>query len=114
MILAKNTIGTDAFFMINKRLTRELGLEAAMFLAILADAESIFKDGDVNAGFVFQTQPTVEAMSMGVLTRRRQDMGIKALIEHGIIEQKNMGLPMRRYFRINNKRLVEVLTNDNV
>lgn len=104
-MFAKNTVGMNAFFMISKKLTAELGLEAAMFLAILADAESIFEDED----WVFQTQPTVEAMSHGFLTRRKQEVGIKALIDAGIIEQQNRGLPMRRYFRIDNKRLIEFL-----
>ena len=94
-----------SFFMINKKITLDLGIDAAMFLAILADAEQIFSEDDVNAGFVFQTVPTVEAMSMGVLTKRRQQIGIAALIQAGIIEQRNMGLPLRRYFRINNKEL---------
>ncbi|MGL5713102.1 MAG: hypothetical protein ACRCX2_08790 [Paraclostridium sp.] len=111
-MFAKNTIGTSAFFMINKKLTKDLGYEASMFLAVLADAEQIFKEDDENAGFVFQTMPTVEAMSMGVLTRRKQEVGIKALVDAGIIEQKNMGLPLRRYFKINNKRLAEVLADE--
>ncbi|MGL5714590.1 MAG: hypothetical protein ACRCX2_16335 [Paraclostridium sp.] len=111
-IMMKDLIGQNAFFMLNKRLVKELGWESAMFMSILADAEKIFADDDVNAGFVFQTQPTVEAMSMGVLTRRKQETAVKALVEAGIIEQKNMGLPMRRYFRINNKALIELFKRE--
>lgn len=111
-MLAKNTIGMSAFFMINKKITLQYGLEAALFLAVLADAEMIFSDDDENAGFVFQTVPTVEAMSCGFLTKRKQAVAIQSLIEGGIIEQKNMGLPLRRYFRINNSVLMKVLTSE--
>lgn len=107
-IMMKDLIGQNAFFMLNKKLVKELGWEAAMFMSILADAEKIFADDDINAGFVFQTQPTVEAMSMGVLTRRKQETAVKALVESGVIEQRNMGLPMRRYFKINNQALIEL------
>lgn len=111
-LMMKDLIGQNAFFMLNKKLVKELGWEAAMFMSILADAEKIFADDDVNAGFVFQTQPTVEAMSMGVLTRRKQETAVKALVEAGVIEQKNMGLPMRRYFKINNTALIELFKRE--
>jgi hypothetical protein len=108
----KDMIGQQAFFLINKKLVKELGWEAAWFLSILSDAEKMFADDDVNAGYVFQTTPTVEAMSMGVLTRRKQETGIKSLIDAGVISQKNIGLPMKRHFKIHPRKLAEVFARE--
>lgn len=106
-MLVKNILGVNSFFMVNKKIVAECGMEAAMFLAILADATDIF-DGE----WCYQTQPTVESLSHGFLTRRRQDAGIRSLLDKGIIEQKNMGIPMKRYFRINKDKLLQILSEE--
>lgn len=91
--------------MLNRKMMEEVGVEATLFLSILVDADNIFDDE-----WVFQTQPTVEALSCGFLTRRKQDNAIKILIEKGFISQKNMGLPMRRYFKIHEEEVMRVFT----
>src|SRR5574344_1900044 len=96
MAILKQLIGQQGFLMVNKAIMREVGMEAAIFLSILIDADTIFEEE-----WVYQTQPTVEGLSCGFLTRRRQENAIKILIESGFIEQRNIGMPMKRHFRIN-------------
>lgn len=105
MKLLKAFLGQKSFLMINKEMMREVGMEAAIFLSILVDADNIFEEE-----WVYQTQPTIEGLSCGFLTRRKQENAIKTLIERGFIEQKNMGLPMKRYFKINEEEVMKVFS----
>ena len=41
------------------------------------------------------------------LTRSQQDRAIKILIRMGILEKRRMGLPPKRYFKINLERLLK-------
>lgn len=102
--MVKNILGVNAFFMINKKLVELCGFESALFLAILADANDIF-EGE----WIYQTRDTVLRLSCNYLTRRKQEVAIANLVELGIIEQKNFGMPLMRYFRINEDRLLEVI-----
>lgn len=75
-----------------------------MFLAILADAHDIFEDE-----WVYQTQPTVEEMSGGFLTRRKQEFAVKQLVDAGLISHKNIGMPRKRYFKLNEDAILNAL-----
>jgi len=105
MIMLKAFLGQKSFLMVNKGLMKEVGMEAAIFLSILVDADNIFEEE-----WDYQTQPTIEGLSCGFLTRRKQESAIRALIERGLIEQKNMGLPMKRYFRKNKEEVMKVFS----
>ncbi|MGL4412507.1 MAG: hypothetical protein ACRCTF_10405 [Bacteroidales bacterium] len=103
MKMLKAFMGQNSFLMVNKAMIAEVGMEAAIFLSLLVDAYTIFE-----TEWFFQTTPTIEGLSSGFLTRRKQENAIKILIEKGMIEQKNMGLPMRKHFKINEEVVVAV------
>lgn len=104
--MLKSFLGQNSFVMINRALWESVGLDAALFLSILVDADNIFDEE-----WVYQTQPTIEGLSYGHLTRRKQDAAIKILIERGLISQKNMGIPMKRYFKLHEDKIMEVFGN---
>lgn len=106
-MLVKNILGLNSFFMVNKTLVKITSFESALFLAILADAENIF-----SGEWIYQTEDTIKKLSEGFLTRRKQEQAIKELESLGVIEKKNMGVPCKRHFRIIEKRLLEVISND--
>lgn len=101
----KGFLGQNSFIMLNRAMMKEVGVDATLFLSILIDADNIFENE-----WVFQTQPTVEGLSFGHLTRRKQEGAIKILIEKGMISQKNMGLPMRRYFKVHEDVVMDVFS----
>ena len=103
----KNLLGQNSFFIVNKKLCKELSFEAALLLSIITDATIVF-----DSEWVYQTMPMVEEVSCGVLTRKKQERAIKLLIQEGILSQKNIGLPMKRHFKINADKLIDVLDRD--
>lgn len=102
--MIKSILGLNSFFMVNKTLVNKLSFESALFIAILADANDVFEEE-----WIYQTQPTVESLSGGFLTRRKQEAAIKELISHGLIEHKNMGIPRKRYFKLNEDAILDLL-----
>lgn len=96
LLLSKN------YLVLNKIIVEALGIETAMILSVLADAEEMMSNDD---GWFYQTVETLEKHS--TLSRYKQDMALKQLRDLKIIEQKNMGVPMTRHFRIN----YDALTN---
>ena len=101
----KHLLGQSSFILVNKRLTREINIESALFLSILVDATEVFENE-----WVYQTTPTIEKLSYGYLTRRKQEKAIKSLEENGLIEHKNMGIPCKRYFKIHEDKVIDLLT----
>lgn len=103
-ILAKELILSNNYWALNKTVVRALGIEASLILTVLTEAESMMSDED---GWFFQTIETIEEIT--TIKRHRQDISIKLLAELGILEQKNKGVPMKRYFRINYDKLANYI-----
>jgi len=107
-MVVKDILGGNSFYMLNKKIVSGLGIESALMLAIVVDATDVFDNN-----WVYQTMETINKLSYGFLTRFKQDVAIKKLKEVGILEQKNMGMPRKRYFRINEIKLLEFLREMN-
>ena len=103
-ILAKELILSNNFWALNKTVVRALGIEASLILTVLTEAESMMSDED---GWFFQTIETIEEIT--TIKRHRQDISIKLLAELEILEHKNKGVPMKRYFRINYDKLANYI-----
>ena len=52
-----------------------------------------------------------EAEEETTLTRKAQDRAIKKLKALGLLETKLKGVPPKRYFKINNEKLLELIDN---
>ncbi|WP_300345183.1 hypothetical protein [Fusobacterium sp.] len=103
----KNILLSEDYFIFNKRFIKVLGLEPTFLLINLIEGADILKTKD---GWFFQTFKLLEELTG--LNRRRQERAIEVLIEFGIVSKKKMGVPCRRYFKLNNERLKEVLRGE--
>lgn len=92
----KQLLMSSNYYTLNKQIVKELGIESAFLLTILIEASDGLAD---NEGWFYQTIEKIgELTGIG---RHKQDKIIKDLIESKILEQKNKGVPCKRYFKIN-------------
>ena len=104
--LTKQLLLSGNYWVLNKDVVRLVGLETAFLLTCFAEAETMLADKE---GWFYQTIERTEEITG--LKRSRQDKATRKLVELGILEQINKGLPMKRYFRINYKVLKELWKN---
>lgn len=92
----KQLLMSSNYYTLNKQIVKSLGIESAFLLTILIEASDGLSD---NEGWFYQTIEKIgELTGIG---RHKQDKIIKDLIELKILEQKNKGVPCKRYFKIN-------------
>ena len=92
----KQLLMSSNYYTLNKQIVKELGIESAFLLTILIEASDGLAD---NEGWFYQTIEKIgELTGIG---RHKQDKIIKELIELKILEQKNKGVPCKRYFKVN-------------
>ncbi len=101
----KKIINNSSFYMLNKFLLKEIGIESSLMLSCLMEAEEIFEEE-----WFYQTSETIEKLT--TLTRKKQDSAIKILIDKKIIEKKVYGIPAKRFFKINAKIVLELISNN--
>ena len=92
----KQLLMSSNYYTLNKQIVKSLGIESAFLLTILIEASDGLADDEV---WFYQTIEKIgELTGIG---RHKQDKIIKDLIELKILEQKNKGVPCKRYFKIN-------------
>lgn len=92
----KQLLMSSNYYTLNKQVVKTLGIEPAFLLTILIEAADGLADDE---GWFYQTIEKIgELTGIG---RHKQDKIIKDLIESKILEQKNKGVPCKRYFKIN-------------
>ncbi len=91
----KQLLMSSNYFVLNKQLVKRLGIETAFLFSVLVEADSTLADEE---GWFYQTGDTIEELTG--LSRYKQDASIKKLSNLGILIQKNMGVPCKRYFKI--------------
>lgn len=92
----KQLLMSSNYYTLNKQIVKTLGIEPAFLLTILIEASDGLAD---NEGWFYQTIEKIgELTGIG---RHKQDKIIKDLIESKILEQKNKGVPCKRYFKVN-------------
>lgn len=101
---------SDNFIVVNKALAKEIGLESAVVLGALVSKHKYWSDrGELKDGFFYST---VEDLKESVfLSAYSQREAIKKLQENNLIEVKKMGLPSRRYIKINVETLENMLND---
>lgn len=105
--IAKSLFLSDEFYPLVKVCLYTLGNDCALLLNVLVEADKLLADED---GWFYQTIETIERFS--TLKRSKQDKAIKTLLHYGIIEQQNRGIPMKRYFRINDEVLEDFIKSN--
>lgn len=102
MKAVKSLLMSSNYWVVNKLIVKEFGIEAAFLLSVFVEAEELF-DGE----WFYQTAEQLKKITG--LTKYKQTEAIKTLTDKGIIIQRNMGMPRKRYFKINYDKLLETL-----
>ena len=92
----KQLLMSSNYYTLNKQIVKELGIESAFLLTILIEASDRLSDKE---GWFYQTIEKIGELTG--LGRHKQDKIIKELIDLKILEQKNKGVPCKRYFKVN-------------
>jgi hypothetical protein len=94
----------SGFFLLNKDLADEIGLDATMLLTDLVSKQDYFNDrGMTTDGWFFNT---VENLTKDTrLSHHRQVRATKILQTLEILEKKRKGVPPKQWFRINHTAL---------
>lgn len=102
MKFLRNVLSGSSYFMVNKTILKKVGVDEAILLSCLVEAEEIFENE-----WFFQTVETIEELT--TLTEYRQNKAIKNLEKLGVLEKKLLGMPAKRHFRINIQKILEFL-----
>lgn len=104
-------IASNNYIVVNKQLARAFGLEAAIMLGELASEMEYWQQrGELQDGFFYSTIENVKDST--TLSDKRQRSALTTLKEAGIIDVKLAGLPAKRYIRIKEKQLAQILLNN--
>jgi uncharacterized phage protein (TIGR02220 family) len=90
----KEILLSNNFWALNKTVVKELGTDTALMLTVLAEAENIFENE-----WFYQTAETIENLTG--FSNHIQTKCINKLLKLNMLEQKNQGIPMKRYFKLN-------------
>lgn len=104
-------IASNNYIVVNKQLARAFGLEEALILGELASEMEYWQQrGELKDGYFYSTIENVKDST--TLSDKRQRSALNTLKEAGIIDVKLAGLPAKRYIRINEKQLAQILLNN--
>lgn len=97
----KNILSQTAWWMINKALTKELGIDASLLLSDLLSKFEYFEDRNLldDDGFFFNTRENIETDTTIPLYRITK--AIEVLKFKKLIETNNKGIPPKSRFKLN-------------
>lgn len=104
-------LASDGFLSVNKHVARKVGLDAAVLLAELASSYNYFESVEMltEEGMFFETVEKIEENT--TLSKYQQSKAIKILEAEGIIYTKRIGIPAKRYFGINEEKILGLVDN---
>lgn len=103
-------IATSSYITLNKSIIKLLGLEEAVILGELASEFKYWEEkGQIEDGWFYSTVENIEKNTS--LSDFKQRKAIKSLKEKNIIEIKIRGIPAKRYIKINEEQVFELLNN---
>lgn len=104
-------IASSNFIAVNKTLAKKIGLEESILLGELASEYTHWqRQGQLQDGYFFSTIENIEENT--TLNRYRQDKAMKTLKELELVNVVLKGIPAKRYITINEKKLKELLDNN--
>ena len=104
----KHLLSSSAFLIVNKKLSKHVGLKEAVLLADLISKEEYFIANGMTDGWFFNTEDNIQQDT--TLTAYQQRNALKTLRKHQIIETKRKGVPARKYFKINEAKLLILIS----
>lgn len=103
----KQLLMASNYFVLNKKIVKRLGIETAFLFSVLVEADNTLADEE---GWFYQTVENLEEFTG--LSKYKQGLCLDKLIELDILEQKNKGIPMKRFFKINYSKLQNYIFNN--
>lgn len=100
----KQLLMSSNYFVLNKQIIKIFGIENGYLLTALIEASDMLADEE---GWFYQTVENIEDIT--TLNKYKQLQGIKVLVEAGVLEQINKGVPCKRHFRINFEMIEEIV-----
>ena len=102
-------LAADGFLTVNKHLAKIVGLDAAVLMAELASTYNYYESTDqlTDDGMFFETVERIEENT--TLTKYQQAKAIKTLVDAGVLETCKMGIPAKRYFKIDENALLALV-----
>ena len=100
----KQLLMSSNYYVLNKQIIKVLGIESTFLLTALIEASDGLAD---EKGWFYKTAPSLEEETG--LSKHKQSNIIDELIRLEILEQENKGMPMKRFFRINFKKIEELV-----
>lgn len=101
-------VASSNYISVNKVLAKKFGINEAIILGELA-SEYDYWNGreELQDGFFYSTVDNISKNT--TIGEKQQRLAINNLVSAGVIEVKKMGLPAKRYFKINEIKLMEVI-----
>ena len=106
-------LSTDGFISVNKTLIKKVGLEAAVLIGELS-SEFIYHSNKgylTEDGYFFSTVKNIEDKT--TIKEKRQRAILKELEEMELIKTVKRGLPSKRYIKINQNNLLNLISIPN-
>lgn len=104
-------IASNNYIVVNKDVLQKLGVYPAIMLGELAGEYNYFsKTGELVDGMFYSTIENIQNNT--TLSRHQQTEAISKLKELGILEVVVKGIPAKRYFKLNESKLVEMFVNE--
>lgn len=102
----------DNYIMANKTIAKTLGLDEAILIGEFASEHSYWEQrNELQDGYFYSTVENVENNT--TLSSYRQRSALNTLKKAGIVDVKVMGLPARRFIKINPVELERAIDNKN-
>tara|TARA_R110002020_G_scaffold134275_1_gene299777 strand:+ start:804 stop:1424 length:621 start_codon:yes stop_codon:yes gene_type:complete len=105
----KHLLSSTAFIILNKALSKEVGLKEAILLADLISKEEYFIANGMTDGWFFNTEANIEKDT--TLNSYHQRKCLKTLKKRKLVEVKRKGIPAKQYFKINEEQVLKILNN---
>lgn len=102
-------LAADGFLTVNKHLAKIVGLDAAVLMAELASTYNYYESTDqlTDDGMFFETVERIEENT--TLTKYQQAKAVSVLTDAGVLETRKIGIPAKRYFKIDESALLALV-----
>ena len=115
--MIKNILSQNAFWMVNKQIAKNVGIEATILLTELIDKFDYYsKKGEVvdigGKDYFYATSPKLEDAT--TLTYKKQVKALAKLEKANYICIKLMGLPAKKHFTLNEEVIVKALKDKDI
>lgn len=112
--ILEGTLSQDSHWVVNKNITRAIGIEAAAMLSDLISKKKYFRSRgelDDKGGFFNTSDNLQRDLNISDRVRRRLQ---KILIDHKLVQVKKRGVPAKNYWYINSSNVLKMMSSEYV